>query len=118
MQKILILQRRPPHGSCYAKEALDVALMASAFEQDISLVFLDDGVWQLKAKQDTQAVGLKNFSLALKALPQYGIDKIFVEAESLHQRGLCAEDLIIPVTSLSTQQLKRLLQEQDVILSF
>lgn len=118
MKKIAILQRRPPHGCYFAKEALDVALMGSAFEQEICLVFIDDGVWQLKAGQDTHAIGLKNFGATFKALTIYGIEQIFVEAESLQQRGLSLHDLAIPVTRLESAELSALLQIQDIVLSF
>lgn len=118
MKSFLIIQRRPPYGSGFAKEALDVALMASAFEQPISLVFIDDGVWQLTSQQDTQAIALKNFSATFKALELYDIKQIYVETESLQQRGLKLEDLIIPVSGLTSEQLGVIIQQHDVILSF
>lgn len=118
MKKILFIQRRPPYGTGFAKEALDAILMASAFEQEISLVFCDDGVWQLKNRQDTSELEIKNFSPTFKALELYDIKNIYVEQFSLAERGLTADDLIIPVTILATSELKHLLQEHDVILSF
>lgn len=118
MKKILFIQRRPPYGTGFAKEALDAILMASAFEQEISLVFTDDGIWQLKTQQDTQAVGLKNFSPTFKALELYEVKQIYVEQTALEQRGLQLQDLNIPVTLVTTEQLRLLIQQHDVILSF
>jgi tRNA 2-thiouridine synthesizing protein C len=118
MKKISIVQRRPPYGTSFAKEALDVVLMASAFEQEISMIFLDDAVWQLKSNQDTNVIGLKNFSATFKALELYEVKKIFVELESLQQRGVQETDLLLPVTVLSSSDLSQLLQQQDLILSF
>lgn len=118
MKKFLIIQRRSPYGTGFAKEALDVILMASAFEQPLSLVFIDDGVWQLKAEQDTRAIGIKNFSPTFKALELYDIKQIYVEKESLQQRGLTTKDLIIPALCLTTEQLRPIIQQHDVIWNF
>jgi len=118
MKKILFIQRRPPYGTGFAKEALDAILMTSAFEQEISLIFCDDGVWQLKSQQDTKSLNIKNFSLTFKALDLYDIKNIYVEQKALEERGLSSEDLLIPVKVISTEGLRQLLQQQDLILSF
>ena len=53
VKKFLYINRRAPHGTVYAHEALEVVLIGAAFEQDVSLAFIDDGVFQLKKNQDT-----------------------------------------------------------------
>ena len=62
IKKFLYINRRPPHGSIYAHEALEVVLIGAAFDQDVSLAFIDDGVYQLKKNQDTSDINTKNFS--------------------------------------------------------
>jgi len=68
-------------------------LIGAAFDQDVSLAFLDDGVFQLTKGQDTKAIGVKNFSPTYRALGDYEVTKLFVEQESLDERGLSAGDL-------------------------
>ena len=51
IKKFLYINRRAPHGTIYAHEALETVLIGAAFEQDVTLVFLDDGVFQLKKNQ-------------------------------------------------------------------
>ena len=53
----MYINRRPPHGTIYAVESLEVVLIGAAFDQAVSLAFLDDGVFQLKAGQDTSEIG-------------------------------------------------------------
>ena len=53
VKKFLYVNRRAPHGTVYAHEALEVVLIGAAFDQDVSLAFIDDGVFQLKKDQDT-----------------------------------------------------------------
>ena len=48
IKKFMFVNRKAPHGTIYALEALEVVLITAAFDQDVSLVFLDDGVYQLK----------------------------------------------------------------------
>jgi len=52
-KKFLYVNRKAPYGTIYALEALEVVLIGAAFEQDVSLAFVDDGVYQLTKGQDT-----------------------------------------------------------------
>ena len=65
-KRILYLNRRAPHGSIYAHEALEALLMAAGFEQVPSVVFMDDGVYQLKLDQSPRALDMKNFAAAFR----------------------------------------------------
>ena len=97
IKKFLYVNRKAPHGSIYALESLEVVLIGAAFDQDVSLAFIDDGVYQLLQNQDTSGIGVKNFSPTYKALGDYDINKIYVEKESLELRGL-SKDNLMPLT--------------------
>ena len=117
-KKFMYVNRRAPYGSVYALESLEVVLIGAAFEQDVSVAFVDDGVYQLKKGQDTKEVDMKNFSPTYRALEMYDVEKLFVEKESMEARGLTADDLLVPVEVLSSAQLADLMEEQEVILTF
>jgi len=114
----MYVNRKAPYGTIYALESLEVVLIAAAFEQDVSMAFLDDGVYQLKKGQDTKGIGQKNFSPTYRALEGYDVEKLYVEAEALAERGLSEDDLLVPVEVMSREALAELMNEQDVILSF
>ena len=131
-KKFLYINRKAPHGTIYAQESLEVVLIAAAFEQDVSLAFVDDGVYQLMQNQDTSALGNKNFSPTYRALGDYDVNQIYVEQESLDLRGLSKEDLM-PLTYededddwaekdsihvVSSTELADIIEQQDVILNF
>jgi tRNA 2-thiouridine synthesizing protein C len=118
VKKFLYLNRRAPYGTVYALESLEVVLIGAAFEQDVTMVFVDDGVYQLKKGQDTKGVEMKNFSPTYRALEMYDVEKLYVERESMEARGLTEDDFIVPVQVLSSKELSDLTEEQDVILSF
>ena len=81
-------------------------------------MFMDDGVFQIKKEQNTDAIGVKNFSPTYRALEGYDVEKLYVEKESLESRGLTTDDLVVPVQVVDKDQLAELMEEQEVILSF
>jgi tRNA 2-thiouridine synthesizing protein C len=132
VKNFFYVNRRAPYGTIYALESLEVVLIGAAFEQDVSLAFLDDGVFQLAKGQETKDIGMKNFSPTYKALGDYDVNKIYVEKESLEARGLTVDDLL-PLTYedadddyaekssikvVTAAELAQLMDQADVVLSF
>lgn len=117
VKRFMFVNRKAPYGSIYALEGLEVVLISAAFDQDVSVVFLDDGVYQIKKGHDTQAVNMKNFSKTYRALESYEVEKLYVEKESLAARGLTEDDLIVPVEVLTSEELAELMTAQDVVIS-
>jgi tRNA 2-thiouridine synthesizing protein C len=118
VKKFMYVNRRAPHGTVYAQESLEVVLIGAAFDQDVSLVFLDDGVYQIRKSQDTSAIETKNFSKTFRALEMYDVEKLYVEKESMEARGMTEDDLNVPVEVKTSEEIGRLMEDQDVILSF
>lgn len=118
IKKFMFVNRKAPHGTIYALESLEVVLITAAFDQDVSLAFLDDGVYQLKKGQQTKGIETKNFSPTFRALDGYDIEKLYVEKESLEARQLTEDDLLVDVIILSRTEMGALMESQDVVLSF
>jgi tRNA 2-thiouridine synthesizing protein C len=118
VKKFMFVNRKAPHGTIYALEALEVVLISAAFDQDVTLAFLDDGVYQLVKGQNTKAIDVKNFSPTYRALEGYDIEKLYVERESLEARGLSEDQLIVPVEVMSGEELAKRMEEQDVVIGF
>ncbi len=118
VKKFMYVNRRAPHGTIYAQESLEVVLVGAAFDQDVSVVFLDDGVYQIKKDQDTSAIETKNFSKTFRALEMYDVEKLYVEKESMEARGMTEDDLNVPVEVKTSEEIGRLMEEQDVVFSF
>jgi tRNA 2-thiouridine synthesizing protein C len=131
-KKFMYVNRKAPYGTIYALESLEVVLIAAAFEQEVSLAFIDDGVYQIAKGQNTDGIGMKNFSATYNALGDYEINKLYVEKESLDERGLTEDDLMPimwededddwaekpSVKIVSREEMKAILADQDVHLSF
>ena len=118
MKKFMFVNRKAPYGTIYALESLEVVLIAATFDQDVSLAFVDDGVYELVKGQNSKAIGIKNFSPTYRALEGYDVEKLYVERESLDARGLTEHDLLVPVQVLNSADMAALMAEQDVVLSF
>lgn len=118
IKKFMFVNRKAPYGTIYALESLEVVLIAAAFEQDVSLAFMDDGVYQLKKGHATKAIEMKGFEKTYGALEDYDVTKLYVDQESLAARGLTADDLCVPVEVMSRSALGKLIEDQDVVLSF
>lgn len=112
---ITFIARSTPYGSGLAKACLDMVLSAAVFEQQINLVFMDDGVWQLQPNQAPQGIDAKDLSAALSALPLYEVNNIFVESTSLSGRGLDPAALAIAAKPCSALQIAALIREADVV---
>ncbi|GKY86403.1 sulfurtransferase complex subunit TusC [Sinisalibacter aestuarii] len=132
VKKFLYLNRRAPYGTIYALESLEVVLIGAAFEQDVALAFVDDGVFQLTKGQNTDGIGVKNFSPTFRALGDYDVQKLYVERESLEERGLSEDDLMEVVYEdedddweekpairvISRAEMADVMADADVVLSF
>ena len=118
VKKFLYVNRRQPHGTVYALESLETVLIGAAFDQDVSVLFVDDGVYQLKKEQNPDTIDVKNFSKTFRALEMYDVEKLFVETESLEERGLGVDDLLVDVELIPASKVKDLIDQHDVILSF
>jgi tRNA 2-thiouridine synthesizing protein C len=132
VKKFLYLNRKAPYGTIYAWESLEVVLIGAAFDQEVSVMFLDDGVYELVKGQNTTAIGMKNFSPTYRTLGDYEVKNIYVDRDSLESRGLSADDLVAVawedidtgeereniVEVVDTARITELMEETDCIFSF
>ncbi len=118
VKKFMFVNRKAPYGTIYALEGLEVVLISAAFDQDVSLAFVDDGVFQLVKGQKTDGVEMKNFSPTYRALEGYDIEKLYVERESMEARGLTEDDLLVDVQIMSAAEMGDMMAQQDVVISF
>jgi tRNA 2-thiouridine synthesizing protein C len=131
-KKFLYVNRKAPYGTVYALESLEVVLIGAAFEQEVQLLFIDDGVYQLTKGQSTEGIGMKNFSKTYAALGDYDVNQIYVDEQSLKDRGLSMDDLQeltyededddyaekSSMKLVNREQIAELIGDADVLLNF
>tara|TARA_B100001964_G_scaffold110447_1_gene123406 strand:+ start:59 stop:454 length:396 start_codon:yes stop_codon:yes gene_type:complete len=115
VKKIMHVMREAPHGTIYTYEGLEMILIMAAYDQDISVAFIDDGVYALKKGQNTEGIEMKGFAKTFGALDGYDVERLFVDQISLEERGLTEDDLVVDVEILSSAEIGKLMAEQDVV---
>ena len=127
-RKVMITVRRAPHGSIYVQEAIEVMFIVASYGMDLSVVFLDDGVFALKQGQDTKELGIKGFMASIGALMDFEVEKVYVDRQSLQDRHLGEDDLVVigededteePVkpSIMDSDEIRELMSEQDSIVA-
>ncbi len=122
------MNRKAPYGTIYALEVLETVLISAAFEQHANIIFVDDGVYQIKAGQDTAAINMKNFSPTFGIIEMEKEDadededidmvwRIIVEKESLEARGMTADDFKVDVEVLSAAEIADIVDASDCVIS-
>lgn len=114
MKNYLFIIDKPAYSGAYAQELLDLVLTTAAFDQKVTLLWIDDAVFQLKQHQQA-LIGQKDIAAMLQALALYDITDVYIEAESLQERGLSLTQLILPVQTLSRAELSQFMQQFAII---
>jgi tRNA 2-thiouridine synthesizing protein C len=117
VRRLLFLVRRAPYGGLQAQESLDLILSVAAFDQQVGLLFLDDGVLQLQAGQRPPQPGPRNLGAQLGLLETYGVQQVWVEQESLAERGMTADRLALPVDDIPRVAVPGLMAGFDFVIS-
>ena len=87
-QRIGIVITCPPHGSDSASQALDTALACAAFDQHVTVIFQDDGVWQLLPQPVASPLGDKSLLAQFNLMALYGVSSVQICHDSLRHAGL------------------------------
>ncbi len=117
-EKLMIVFRKAPYGSIYSFEGLENVLIMGAYDQDISVLFIDDGIYAIKDGMETEAVGIKNFSPTFRAIEAYDIEKLYIDKDSLESRGLTVDDLVIQPKVIDAEEVESLMEDQKNFFMF
>lgn len=117
MKKYLFVMNHAPHIGINVQETLDSILTTAAFDQQVALLFLDDGVLQLHRQQNPERTGFKDTAAIFQALEIYDVHDFYVEAESIQSRGLKPANLFLPVREIYRKDVNALIRQFDVVMS-
>ena len=116
--KIGMLMRKSPYGTVYPAEGFRAMMGIAVFEMDICVVFADDGVYALVKGQCPEDIDMKSLGVGFASLPDVGISEFYVHEESLKERGLTADDLVMDVECIGSEQMHEILDGCSAILPF
>ncbi len=113
MKSLLLISTSAPWSGLAARETLDIALAGGAFDLPVSMLWRDDGVYQLLDGQQPEAIQQKNLQAQLSGLPLFGIEQLYVCRDSLQQRGMTAGQLALDVQVVGADEISALLCSHD-----
>ncbi len=109
-KKIVVILRKPPHGSLYPAEGLRVAVAVSASETKV--VSIEDSVYAFLKETD-----MTLYKHHLDFLKETEIP-VFIDKDSLETRGLTPENLVDGVTVEEHSEILNTIAEADATLTF
>lgn len=118
MDKVVVLLRKAPYGRVYTAEAFRTIMGVAVFEMDICVVFMDDGVFALMKNQDPERLDMKPLGDGFPMLKDFNVNRFVVHDQSLTDRGLNPDDLVLDVEIANGEQIARIFEEYGKILPF
>ena len=112
-KSILFTIRKKP--GILANETVDVVLVSGIMEQPTSVVFLDDGVYQLVS--DLETINLKDTKMKWSALPTYGVEQVYALQDSLRERTIDVTQLPDWIKPIEMSELQRHLHSAKFVIS-
>lgn len=116
--KVAVLMRKAPYGSVYTAEGFRSIMGIGVFELDISVVFVDDGVYALVKGQNPEELDMKPLGDGFPMLADFGVTKFYVHDQSLRERGLVPGDLVMDVAIVDSAEMAQVLESSGVVLPF
>jgi tRNA 2-thiouridine synthesizing protein C len=118
MNTVAVVMRKAPYGSVYTAEGFRTIMGIAVFEMDISVVFMDDGVYTLLKGQDPTKLDMKPLGDGFPMLTEFDVERFYVHDESLQERGLTTDDLLMDVEVVSGTQIAQILETASKVLPF
>ncbi len=112
-RRILYVIAHSPGRGALARETLDALLVGAVFDQQVSVLFTEDGIFQLLGGEHSAVSIARSFT----ALSTYDVDSVYVDEASLAQRGLSLEALPVAASPLTRAGVRELLAAQDVVMN-
>ncbi|XBC40704.1 MAG: sulfurtransferase complex subunit TusC [Buchnera aphidicola (Nurudea yanoniella)] len=119
MKHIAFIFSHVPHGSSLSREGLDSILSISTINQNITVFFIGDGVFQLIRNQKPEYIFSHNYVPAFGILPLFEINKLYYCKDSLIERGLFSKsDFFLKVSIMDRKYIRKEIEKNDMIFRF
>lgn len=117
VKNIAIINTKSSFNQADAREALDLALIYAAFDQQVTVIFKGDGVYQLLGDQQPKLIGSKDFLATMKAFDLYDIENVIVSHECINERGISEQDIHLAHQTIGLSAMGELFSTFDHILT-
>lgn len=116
---MLIIFRHAPYGTSFTGEGVRVLSSLAAFNVNVQVLFMDDGIFGLLKGQNTEELGVNPLGPGLKQVFAFGGYEGLVDAQSLEEREITTDDLIdIDIKLVKRTKIHDITDKFGVILTF
>lgn len=113
IKNIVVIHTQPSFNTLQGKEALDLSLIFGSYDQSVTVLFINQGVFQTLAHQDPESIGQKDYLSTIKALDIYDIEQVHACQSSLQHYGLEHHELISNVSIIDQHQILDIKRNAD-----
>lgn len=117
MKQIAVIFRSAPHRNARAREGLEFAMLAASLDQQVSLLFVNEGIFNLLPQQ-AELIGNKDYLATFKAVDFYDIEPVMILDTSLAEFGIAATQLSYNAEVVDQHTMQQHLQQVDEVLVF
>ena len=117
-QKYLFVISKGPYSSAKSQEALDAIIVACSFEFEVSVLLIQDGLFQIKLNQSTKNTKQKQVTKTYLALEELGVSAFYCDESSMLARGIELVELMLPAQSLDHLSIREIIAQQDRVFTF
>ena len=114
---MMVLITRPPYGLEDAFAGLRLALAMAVNGMSVSVVMVEDGVYNAVAGQKPEAVSMPSNKEATIELYDFDVP-VFVVREDLAERGLSEDSMFEGLKVIERSALKEMVSKNDVVTTF
>jgi tRNA 2-thiouridine synthesizing protein C len=116
-ESTLVLITRPPYGLEEAFAGLRLALAMAVNGMKTSVIMTEDGVYNSVSSQNSDAVKMPSNKEATVELYDFDVP-VYVVKEDLEARGIQESALFEGLKVVAAADIKRLVEEHDVVTTF
>lgn len=120
MKKYLIINHHSPLDNLYTEEILELMLSIASIENEVSLLLLQSGIFQLLAMQKHQLSDRYLLEQTIEAFSLFEFKNIYVEQTMLKNLRSCNLQIIpdMNILEFNLKNIKDLCINHDIVLSF
>lgn len=115
---MLIIFASSPYGTSKAREGLDISLAFSSFIDGIKVLFIGEGILNLKIGQNPNLILQRDHSKTFRLFDLCEINDVYVIKSDLDRYGLLESDLSLKVKVISIQEAFQIVSNSNKNLVF
>ena len=118
MSSLTFVLTKPSYSDSSVEESINMALLAASMDQDVTIIFINDGINVMLNAQNGVLIGYQEYTAKLGALSLYEINKLYICEQSLMKREVSLAELHNGIKPINAAKIKHIINQSDKTLIF